>query len=605
MGGNFESVPECVPGKHLEPLTCCHDPLKDTEYHLVHCYKGEDNCAKVTAQFMACGGPIYPFLLDDEENIYFWNARWHFQSIDKNGNFRWRYDFCNPEEDTFCITSEDCYPNHSRNVPTFMDYHNTIYFFLGSHIFALNTDGELIFKRKINNPLGKKKWGIASIGEESHHSSMWSPGAQPFLTVDGNIGVTFYSEINGSDKGTSGWMLLNRTGEILKYIDFKSNFKEPPSVTPILFLLLKEEKVLFTGYGRHIDPKTDEYKHDELKSYFLITKEEKALFYEETKVDFLVNGSYEKQGNSDRIRPQMALSDSGMAIALSEYGSVYAVDTVTMELKRIFNFQYPNLFSFHNRPVFDENGDLYLVYDPTVGVLWSFDTAYLWDYPYSKMDKENPVSLDSVPGVNWMTPPNPAVREEWKQPEWEGKWRGNAGPGYSTPVLSKNKRLYTALGQIYAIDRESGEKIWNVEVPSSCPSAGIILSDGTIVVGCGQNGRVYFIKEDVENGGPLEAGWPMAHHDRYHSNNSQHPFNWDKTKSEPPYPSLEQLLSETDGCVNELEKCKKNENCSCQDITCSKTGIKCTDSPILAVLFTMLLIIFVSTVRFFMIGKVK
>ncbi|MGM0558090.1 MAG: hypothetical protein ACQEVA_17020 [Myxococcota bacterium] len=167
------------------------------------------------------------------------------------------------------------------------------------------------------------------------------------------------------------------------------------------------------------------------------------------------------------------------------------------------------------------------------GVLWALDTQTLWTDPVPERD--NP----------W----NRADPENHDGLEWRRSY-GESG-GWSTPVLSENGRLYEAMGGIGALDPDTGEQIWRFG-ERTMASAPTILSDGTIVVGQGITGRVFFLQEDTPNGGLADEAWPTALHDHYHSNSAAHPFKWDRT-GDPPYPAVDELLADTPPCWNEVD----------------------------------------------------
>jgi len=217
------------------------------------------------------------------------------------------------------------------------------------------------------------------------------------------------------------------------------------------------------------------------------------------------------------------------------HGMLYGFDMQNQVGKALFNFNQSKAITWQNRPVFASDGTMYLTYfhfPLGPGVLWAMDTEKLWNEPVA--ERPNPGQM-----------PDPADYEGLK---WRKVYSGSGG--WSTPVLSKSGRLYEAMGGIGALDPETGEEIWRFG-ERTMASAPTILSDGTIVVGQGITGRIFFLKEDTPNGGMADEGWPGAMRDHYLSNNAAHPFRWDRS-GDAPYPPLEDLLAEAGPCWNEV-----------------------------------------------------
>src|SRR5690554_1877548 len=119
LGAPFPGVPACEEGRTTEIPTCknCTRSWKPEREEKIEC-KDPDDCVQLASKFMACAGPVGPFAVDDDDNIYFWAGRWTLHSLDSQGNLRWRYKFCNPPEDSLCTAvPDDCQPNAARIVP--------------------------------------------------------------------------------------------------------------------------------------------------------------------------------------------------------------------------------------------------------------------------------------------------------------------------------------------------------------------------------------------------------------------------------------------------------------------------------------------------------
>ena len=579
MGGPFEGLPECVPGRHTEPLTCCNSPVfPDDNRYTINC-EDPENCFEIKADYKACGAPMSSFVVDDDDNVYFWSGRWNLHALDKNGNLKWRYDFCEPYEDESvlgCKSSGSCEPGKERyvNIPTIVDFHNNLFFFIGDILYSLDQNGNLILKKKIELP------GIKNPEKESLFfatgargaSNIWGTSSDnPILLKNGNIIVGFTSGTKGKEWADynkyiknnfySGWAEIKRTGEVVNVYNFFHEIENSIILYLNRIILLENEKLFLTG--SKIKSKPLNYDIPSPGSVFLFEDKE-IKWQEELKIDFEIyqGGKFEE----DWFRPALALGQNGMVFGLTRHGAVYAIDTINHEMKRIFNFQMAEVFSWQNRPVVDENGILYFEMDPFgKGTLWALDTNYLWEHPYSEIDVTKRTPLNEIPGVKWV-----------------GEMAGSCTmcSGYSTPLLTKNKRLYTGLSGLSAFDMETGKEAWWLGGGTSA-TAPVMLSDGTIVMGFSGSGWVYFVKDSFDHGGMLETAWPRAYHDKYNSNNINHPFKWDRTKEEP-YKSVSEMLTEIDDpCFNEAtsdkSKCElngkkaKNSGCSCVSVSCNST----------------------------------
>ena len=187
--------------------------------------------------------------------------------------------------------------------------------------------------------------------------------------------------------------------------------------------------------------------------------------------------------------------------------------------------------------------------------LFAFDTDYLWNNPQDS----------TLPMAQWLN--HDGVVWSATTP------RLNAAQAlsWSTPVLGQGNRLYTGLAGFAAVDTTNGEVLWELAIGMTA-TAPIILSDGTIVASSGVTGRIYFIKDLTSDAvAPLQAGWPQAFHDNYHSNNAAHPHRWDRAQPRP-YDSVDTLVANLD------DPCWNMASPGWDGATCLATGGS-TDKP--------------------------
>lgn len=118
LGGPFPGLPPCTEGTKTEPLTCTncvnsYFPERDENIE----WANDSDCVRLVGKYMACGGPMTPFLVDDDDNVYFWAGRWKLHAIDKRGNLRWRFDLCEPFDDELCKRDPEECTGATRMVP--------------------------------------------------------------------------------------------------------------------------------------------------------------------------------------------------------------------------------------------------------------------------------------------------------------------------------------------------------------------------------------------------------------------------------------------------------------------------------------------------------
>ncbi len=530
LGGPFPGVPPCSEGRTTEMPTCanCTNSWFPERDEKIVCEDSSD-CVELVGKYMACGGPITPFVVDDDDNIYFWAGRWNLHSLDSRGNLRWRFNFCNPPEDSLCMSDPDeCRPSVARMVPMVMDYHGTLYFFIGNVFYAINSDGELLLKHRVEipgtDPVPRSYLKIAG-GPQDTGANLWANGTgAPVLHEDGHLTVAFHTVVPEvtDEVMPAGVLEISRTGEVLNTGDFMWESETPEFLSMQRLTATSDGQLGLAGrvgYGLG-------------KATFFALSDLEPVWRTELPKDF----GMESIWDYDEIRPDLAVGPEDRIYGGSRFGAIYGFDVGEQVKKRLFNFHSEEGFSWQNRPIISADGTMYVSYrHQPLGpsLLWALDTTELWN---------NPVPERSEPGL-------PADPDDYPGVLWRRIYSG-AG-GWSTPVLARNGRLYDAMGGIGALDPETGKEIWRFG-ERTMASAPTILSDGTIVVGQGITGRVFFLKEDTPNGSMADEGWPTAMHDRYLSNNAAHPFRWDRS-GEPPYPSVDELLEDVPPCWNEAD----------------------------------------------------
>jgi outer membrane protein assembly factor BamB len=458
-------------------------------------------------------------LVDSQSNVYFWSGQFNLHSLDKEGSLRWRHDLCTPKKDAFC-NPESCDPGYGIVVPTVLDYYDTLYFYVGDELFVISRDGGLVEREVVQIP-GLEVPGHSSLyianGVRHHSSNIFAELAgAATLTSDGRITAAYFvSNGAASDEfiAPTGTVTVSRRGGYLSSFDtgwktdLMTGFSFQSRVTE-----LDDERYLFMGAAT---PLPREYDPD--RTGFIAQIEESSLSWSHPlHRDFEVPGSPPFDSRADRIVSQPAVSPNGRAYALSFFGVVYALDLDRRELRRLMNFQSEGVFSWYNRPVVDAEGTLYFIQNHAASgsTLWAIDPEVLWEQPLTRADLSE--TFDH-PGIKWTVS------------------HGPHGGGMGTPAIAADGTIYAPMNGLAAIDPDTGEEIWRFG-SLTMGSSPTILPDGTIVVGQSSRGQVFFLRENVNNGGLAQEGWPQAHRDYYHSNNANHPFVWDRSEP-PPYPA--------------------------------------------------------------------
>ncbi|AWV88920.1 hypothetical protein DN745_06030 [Bradymonas sediminis] len=418
-------------------------------------------------------------------------------------------------------------------VPMVVDYHGTLFFFIGDIFYAISSEGELLLTHRVDIPevpVGPGQNLTIADGPANVTGGGWyNTRGAPVLYEDGTILVSFGVSMPGRNGELlrTGAIRVSRSGAVLEAGHFL--WKDDPSKRLGMTRLagVHSGQLALSGRRRYSDSEGIDYKE--------------GAFYGLNNLEPLWNmelpfGHSEESGRDfDEIETDLAIGPNERAFGVTYHGVVYAFDVKNKVGKPIFNFHESEALSWQNRPVIAADGTMYLAYHHFPlgpGVLWAMDTQKLWDEPVPQ--RLNPHEM-----------PDP---DDYEGLKWRKIYSGSGG--WSTPVLSKNGRLYEAMGGIGALDPETGEQIWRFG-ERTMASAPTILSDGTIVVGQGITGRIFFLKEDTPNGGMADEGWPGAMRDHYLSNNAAHPFRWDRS-GDAPYPPLEDLLDEAGPCWNEV-----------------------------------------------------
>lgn len=184
--------------------------------------------------------------------------------------------------------------------------------------------------------------------------------------------------------------------------------------------------------------------------------------------------------------------------------------------------------------------------------MMQLDVELLWDAPqvhdylcpwfsasehclqFSEPEQEYQIDYRDVPGVKFYLT------------GWRGSW--------STPLLTR-ERIYAPIAGLWALDAQTKETVWRLG-DRTMAAAPAMLSDGTLVVGQGIHGHIFFIREKDVAPTPLsEKSWSRAFHDNYQSNHLDHPMRWDRSEPEP-YPHVSKLPpipppeTKQTGCLN-------------------------------------------------------
>lgn len=528
LGGPFPGTPACTEGYKTTPLSCDRCSWFPDRDEAIHC-ADEADCVELVGKYMACGGPIGPFVVDDQDNVYFWSSRWNLHSLDKRGNLRWRFDLCEPAEDPMCQYDPDtCDGEHTRIPSMVMDYHGTLYFFIGDVLYAISSDGELLLRHRVAVPDVElaEHWSLSiASGAVDYQGGYWlSVAGSPVLHSNGTLSVAYAAQGRATgDTIPTGVITTSRTGRVLETGHYLWKQEPKRAVGRSNLVGTRSGDLLYFGSSSAM-PFDGSWDSTGVAH---LLEDHQPVWETSQPLDFPTIG----QLPSDYLSADLAVDEGGRIYGVTDHGAVYAFDPETHTQKRIFNIQHPGSVTWQNRPTVAPDGTLYFVTATrTGGFLWALDTEELW---------RNPVPERT--NYQWM--PNPANYAGLK---WRRVYSGDGG--WSTPAIAANGRVYTAQGGIAAHDGQTGDTIWQFG-ERTMASAPTILSDGTLVVGQGITGRVFFLKEDTPNGGHAQSGWPLPRHDRYMSNNAQHPFRWDRS-GQAPYEPLDELLAEEPPCWN-------------------------------------------------------
>ena len=562
LGHNNEEVStQCKGGRQTSTLECCN--TDESKYicapqfndcasiyskdRTFDCNDPINNCASLVAEYNTCSGPIGPFLVDEKDNVYFWSGQWQLHSLDSKGKLRWRYEICTPDEHPYSLPISQCYQGDKSKcdwsslsfIPSMvMDYYGVVYFIVSNYLYAIDSKkGTLIFKNKINvpEPQNAPAHTFVSNGSYNGNSRNGFNLGDLVLAPNGLLSASIviqryddkqksYEPYNNLDnQNNNAIVTMTRKGDVFEY-------KENPD----------------TDGTHEIYTSNVVGTKDSLAQVVLATSRLKS---EGTSTVRIGNNSYEYPTKishphgfwSNHPMGSVAVGPhNNYLISLSTHGGVVAFNLKTKEIKTIFKAPGSRTFSWQNRPVFDDNGYLWLQADPNEianPILFQLDVDTLWHTPftddtfcpdafkdqYCEQFQENaePIDYTKVPGVLFV------------------KTKGDAGGGYSTPLLTK-ERIYAPLGGLWAFDTKTKKRVWRFG-NRTMATAPAMLSDGTIVVGQGTTGRVFFIKENNLKPTPLSKNsWQRAYHDNYHSNHSEHPLRWDRTKP-APYPPVQAL----------------------------------------------------------------
>lgn len=516
----------CEAGRHTDFLSCClpEDP-EDTD---VKCTG--DRCVSMVAHYPTCGGPISAFLVDSESNIYFWSGRWHLHSLDKHGNLRWRYDLCDPEGEYLCRLESGCEYDGSAPIPTVLDYYDNLHFFVGNTLYVISSDGKLLKKTQVDLPglelesstnlyiaNGTRQYPVGISREEAGAPALTSNGnlVGPFTAVAADWRDFIYP---------TGVVEISRRGRVVDVFD--DAWKKEPKVDlgfQTWVALPDDQRVYFTGARKPI-PYSDNAPHRD--GFIGLVREGSLQWSEDLERDFEVYSAPPGYDPTFEIVSQPAVGPNGRLYALSSVGAVYALDPESRDLRVLLNFQVQWPFDWYTRPVVAGDGTLYFLqgYQTSGSTLWAVDTDRLWEHPVDRSDLQD----SRPPGVKWTFS------------------RGPLGGGLGTPAIAADGTIYAPMNGLSALDPDTGEELWRFG-DLTMGSSPTILPDGTIVVGQSSKGQVFFLRENVDNGGLAKAGWPQAYRDYYHSNNAAHPYMWDRS-GEPPYPENPEAKPQETGC---------------------------------------------------------
>jgi hypothetical protein len=535
---------------------CWNTPAEDCPFELV-------------GKYNFCGGRMYPAVIDDDDNLYFFTARGRLHSLDKQGKFRWRMDFCNAPPAQYGGVAQQYLT--AQEYPLVMDYHGTLYFFIGDVLYGVSQDGEVLLQRRVIVPGIQPDPLLQKYGEDTDYSyeemiygvgnEVQIPAIAPVLDTQGRLYVAF--RFHGYDTPRSliaGYVQLDRLGAVLSYSwDYWGETHSLVGDREGRVVATEVNYYSAAGKGPCDDVTPSRVKHlvvyDDGTKWKRSSMDWQPAWLSSPVVG--VNGqAYGLSSEHGGVKP-VRYGAQGDYVKLAPIASTSETDRSTI--------------TWSNYPIADRDGYMYVVRDLgfSTGIgLVAFD-------PVKAEAEANPeVSLLDQPGKGYL-------------------WGLNLNlvvMNYGSPVLTAGGYMYVPFGTgIMALKLKTGgaepELAWRYNAPGGAyPTAMHVLSDGTLVIGSSE-GMLYFLKEkDIENGGlDTQAAWPRPYHDNYRSNNASHPIKWDRTKP-APYPSLQELLAKApdDWNCNADTRCfPKSYHDTCdwgwpktpesQDISCSKS----------------------------------
>jgi hypothetical protein len=547
--GPFPCSQACREGTRFDPLECelhpddiVDEPDNQTGTVDWPC-RGEADCPyEVVGVYQTCGGIVWPLMVDDNDNIYFWTARGRLHSIDRNGEFRWLFELCAPAPDWFASN-----PEMRQNFPSVMDYYGDIFFIVGDELYAVGANGEVLLQRriripgirpepteKIETPFVVPETLLFQDGDKNQgDQAVWRSAGEPVITTDGRLFAIFELIEGIWRQRRQGVVELSRAGEVLNtYLPWDDQNKDQiitgltgDPQERIVFEMISMQNSAFstcssewqgepdyTGYS--VTSENGEMSFSAPWTWGQIGEEvgHIVLFSPDftNQTAFAVASDGSKYGPSNWFRlSRVAANDP-----LEFYFSMFRDD-----------YLYTNFNPF-TRPVISADDTIYLEQDLSPGYLWAIDS--------NALGTPLPAESATVPNVSLTTP---GVKWRWDAGSYAG---GIAG----TPAIAENGNVYFTAGtHITALDPD-GNEVWDHTSPTGVfPGMTTILSDGTLVI-TGQAGHVFLLKEKyIDNGGLAQSGWPRAFHDNYHSNNAAHPIRWDRS-GPAPYPRVTELLAD-------------------------------------------------------------
>lgn len=545
---------ECSGGTRYDEIDCCdlesHEPLY-TQDRTITCEDGTHNCAVLVGEYNACSGPISSLIIDEQDNIYFWAGRWQLHSLDKNGNFRWRYELCNPEPDPLSGRIEDCrqrgvgdedfgcwlWNTSSTMKSTVLDYHGILYFFAGDVLHAIDSNtGLLLFAQQVHlQGAVSTNTEYITIANGYNHGNLsvgWSAGGSLVLRPDGLIqahALTSVIGTNNVEHSSHILLTLSRRGQVVE----RHTLPEHTNLdlaTRALIAGLGEKDHYRTPFAVKFSNFSDpsQYIHSTWLGFL-----SEELKYEKYDHRLNINGL----GTTDQDPSgELAISPNQDKVYMQGIdGAVMALDVHTGELRFVFKYPGTRTFRWQSRLTIDESGLIWAQSDPGPGIptLLAFDPEYFWENPNlrDKYCRSPPLPGDDEYCVRYGRPESPIDYNAMSGVHFVAE---GSGGGFSTPLLTQN-RVYSSLQGLWAFDKLSGEKLWQFGSRTMGNAPGL-LSDGTLVVPRGGNARIFLIRErDIVPRSLSAKSWSRPFHDNYQSNHASHPMIWDRT-SEIPYP---------------------------------------------------------------------